>query len=121
MVSKSEEQQAQILEQQSQIASLIDSLKQMPGVQEPVRITVNQTPIDAAVIRADKVQKLAFNMRKSGRVKPFKINSDSDVKLFLKKFEEELVSIKNMVGIEDDLTRKEYVPIFRSCLDFSSY
>ena len=118
MVSKSEEQQAQILEQQNQIASLVQAIQQMPGVQRPVAVTVNPAPIAADVIRAEKVQKLAFNMRKSNRFKIFKVHADSDVKLFIKKFDEELKSLKIIVGIDDDLTQEEYIPIFRASLDF---
>ena len=119
MVSKSEEQQAQILQQQNQITSLIQAIQQMPGVQRPVEVTVNPAVVAADAIRAEKVQNLALNMRKSNRFKIFKVHTDSDVKLFIKKFDEELKSLKLMVGIDDDLTKEEYIPIFRASLDFS--
>ena len=118
MVSKSEDQQAQILHQQNQITSLIQALQQMPGVQRAVEVTVNPAAVAAETIRAEKVQKLALNMRKSNRFKTFKVHADSDVKLFIKKFDEELKSLKLMVGIDDDLKKEEYVPIFRASLDF---
>ena len=50
MVSKSEDQQAQILHQQNQITSLIQAIQQMPGVQRPVEVTVNP-----AVVAADAI------------------------------------------------------------------
>ena len=115
MVSKSEEQQAQILQQQNQITDLLQAIR----VQEPVRVNVQPVAIAADVIRAEKVQKLALNMRKSNRFKPFKVTSDSDIKLFIKKFDEELKSLKAMVGIDNNLTKEEYIPIFRASLDFS--
>ena len=65
MVGKSEEQQAHIMQQQNQITGLIEAIKQMPGVQQPVAVTVNPAVVAADVIRAEKVQKLALNMRKS--------------------------------------------------------
>ena len=82
-------------QQQDQIKSLIQALQRMPGVQEPVRVNVEPAVVADAVVRAEKVQKLALNMRKSNRLKPnpFKVTSDSDVKLFIKKFDEELKSL----------------------------
>ena len=105
--------------QQNQITSLVTAIQQMPGVQEPVTVTVNPAVVAAEVIRAEKVQKLALNMRKSNRFKIFRVNNDSDIKLFIKKFDEELKSLKLMVGIDNDLTKDEYIPIFRASLDFS--
>ena len=108
-----------VKQQQEQITNLVQILQQMPGVQEPVRVNVQPAVIAAEVIRTEKVQKLALNMRKSNRFKPFKVTSDSDIKLFIKKFDEELKSLKVMVGIDNNLTKEEYVPIFRASLDFS--
>ena len=105
--------------QQGQINNLIETIKLMPGVQNPVAVTVEPAVIAPDVIRAEKVQRLALNMRKSNRIKIFKANNDSDIKLFIKKFDEELKSLKLMVGIVDDLTKEEYVPIFRASLDFT--
>ena len=119
MAEKSEEQQATILQQQNQITGLIEAIKLMPGVQHPVAVTVEPAVIAPDVIRAEKVQRLALNMRKSNRIKIFKANNDSDIKLFIKKFDEELKSLKLMVGLADDLTKEEYVPIFRASLDFT--
>ena len=108
-----------VKQQQDQITNLIQVLQQMPGVQEPVRVNVQPAAVAAEAIRAEKVQKLALNMRKSNRFKIFKVTTDSDVKLFIKNFDEELKSLKLMVGIDDNLTKEEYIPIFRASLDFS--
>ena len=107
-------QQNQIADQQNQIAELLRTLKDPP----PVTVDLRQPVVADAVIRAEKIQKINFNLRKSSRLKPFKVTADSNIKLFLKRFDEELTNMKAMVGLDAVLTKEEYVPIFRSCLDF---
>ncbi|CAL4067179.1 unnamed protein product, partial [Meganyctiphanes norvegica] len=46
-------------------------------------------------------------------------SNDSDIRVFIKKFEGELETLKPMVGIADNLTDVEYIPIFRALLSFS--
>ena len=89
---------------------------QQPRVQQ---VEYKQQAPGAAEIKADKLQKINFNIRKSNRLKPYKVSTDCDVKLFIKRFDEELVNMKSMVGLAEDLTDREYVPIFRVCLDFA--
>ena len=60
-----------------------------------------------------------MSMCKSNRVKVFKASGDSDIQIFIKRFGEELITLKQMVGINDELTKQEYVPIFRASLEFS--
>ena len=98
-------------------AGLVETIKAMPGVQQPIQVDMRpaQQPT-ADEIRADKVQRLAVSMRKSNRVKPFKY--DSDILVFLKRFQEELTSLKSIHGINNDLTKDEYIPILRAALDF---
>ena len=96
-------------QQQQQIVSLLDTIKALPGVANPVAVNVLPAQPDAAAVRADKVQRLAVCMRKSNRVKPFRF--DSDILMFLKRFQEELVSLKSITGIDFDLTKEEYLPI----------
>ena len=105
--------------QQGQISNLIETIKLMPGVQNPVAVTVQPVAVDPLVVRAEKVQRLSMNMRKSNRIKIFKACNDSDIRMFIKKFGEKIKSLKQMVGIADDLTKEEYVPIFRASLDFT--
>ena len=107
------------MQQQDQITSLIDVIKNMPGVSAPVAVTVQPAQVEADVVRAEKVQKLAMCMRKSNRIKVFRHTNDSDIRKYIKKFDEELKSLKPMVGINNDLTRAEYVPLFRAALDFN--
>ena len=107
-------QQKQIADQQSQIADLIQNIKEPPTV----TVEFKQPPPENNVIRAEKVQKISYNLRRSARLKPFKVSADVDIKLFLKRFDEELQSMKVMVGFNENLNKEEYVPIFRSCLEF---
>ena len=107
-------QQQLISDQQGQIAALLQNIKESGTI----NVEVKPPPPEAAVVRAEKIQKIASTIRRSTRVKPFKVSSEIDVKLFLKRFEEELQSMKLMVGLAANLTRDEYVPIFRSCLEF---
>ena len=100
--------------QDARIAALLEQLKQPP----PVQVQYIPAAPAAAEIRAEKVQKITLNIRKSNRLKPFKVSNDSDIKLFLKKFDEELQNMKVMAGLNGNLTKEEYVPIFRACLDY---
>ena len=92
-----------VLQQQSQqIVQLMEHLKSPP---QPNK-------------RKEKIQNLVLNFRKTNKLKAFKGNSDSDIELFIKKFTEELNTVKLLVGLDDDLSRDEYVPLFRSCLEY---
>ena len=96
---KAEERQAQMAEQlaeqkreaaeeklaadqrhRDEMAQLIQQI-QRPPVQQ---IEYRPVAPGAAEIRAEKVQKINFNIRKSNRLKPFRVSGDSDVKVFLK-------------------------------------
>ena len=54
--------------QQGQISNLIETIKLMPGVQNPVAVTVEPAVVAPDVVRAEKVQRLSLNMRKSNRI-----------------------------------------------------
>merc|ERR1711889_28535 len=69
--------------------------------------------------RKEQIQNLVLNFRKTNKLKAFKGNSESDIDLFLKKFTEELNTNKLLVGLSSDLTRDEYVALFRSCLEYA--
>ena len=90
-------------EQDTRLEALLEAIKNPPAP-------------DAATVRADKVLKITSNINKSKRLKPFKVTQD--IKLFQKIFDEEIINMKAAVGLNDPLTKEEYVPIFRSCLDF---
>ena len=55
-------------QQQQQIVSLLDTIKSMPGISNPIAVNVVPAQPDAAAVRADKVQRLALCMRKSNRL-----------------------------------------------------
>ena len=105
MVQSSDQQQAQIVLQQQQITGLIEALQNMPGVAQPVAVNVNPAQIAPEVVRAEKIQRLAMNIRKTNRLKEFKHTKESNIKVYLKKIDEELKSLKVMVGIGNDLER----------------
>ena len=110
IAEKSEQQQTQIMQQQTQITSLLTAIQGMPGINDPIRVTVQPAAQADAAVRADKVQRLAIGLRKSNRVKDFKHTKDSNIRTYIKKFDEEIKSLKSMVGIANDLSRDEYVP-----------
>merc|ERR1712243_550895 len=89
----------------------------MPGVQNPMEVRVAPPQLNEDEVKADKVQKLAVCMRKSHRVKPFKF--DQDVLFFLKRYSEELTSLKSICAIDFDLRKDQYIPIFKASLDFA--
>ena len=97
----------------------MDSIFQQINVNPIAQLEYRPQAPNANEVRADKIQKINFNIRKSNRLKPFKVSSECDIKLFLKRFDEELVNMKSMVGLADELTDLEYIPIFRVCLDFA--
>ena len=60
-----EQNKAQLI----QMTSLVDTLKQMPGIAGPIQVAA--AAADPAAIRADKVQRVALGLRKSNRIKDF--------------------------------------------------
>ena len=104
------------IQHRKEMADMIASIKDVQAA--PPTVNVQPAPLDQNAVRADKVQRLAMSMRKSNRVKPFKASGESDVQKFLKRFTEELVTLKQLVGINDDLSKEEYVPILRASLEF---
>ena len=83
-------------QQSAQIVQLMEHLKSPPP------LTFVPVPPDADKMRKEKIQNLVLNFRKTNRLKPFKGNSDSDIELFIKKFTEELNTVKLLVGLDDD-------------------
>ncbi|CAL4184499.1 unnamed protein product [Meganyctiphanes norvegica] len=75
-------------------------------------------PLDPAVSRAEKVAKLSLALRKSHKVKDFKDASETNIREWLKRFDQEAGSLKKMSGINDDLTRSEYVEVIKDKLEY---
>ena len=71
--------------------------------------------VDANQVRKDQVLKITQNFNK---VKKFKYKVTHDVKLFLKMFDEEIINARASVGLNDELRKEEWIPIFRASLDF---
>ena len=99
MAEQNKTLQAELQEQskrsQAQVADLVATIQQMPGVAGPINVAVQQTAPDGAAVRADKVQRIAIGIRKSNRIKDFKHHKDSNVRMYIKKFDEEIKSLKN--------------------------
>ena len=76
-------------------------------------------PPDAAAARVDKVSKLAIALRKSLKVKEFREVNDCTVKEWLSRFHQEVITLKKLCGIADELTRDEIVELFKDRLDYA--
>ena len=119
MAEKSDQQNDTIQQQSVQIANLLTALQGMPGVNAPISVTVQPAAQNDAAVRADKIQRLAIGLRKSNKIKDFKHTKESNVRTYIKRFDEEIKSLKVMVGIQDNLSKDEYIPLFRANLEFN--
>ena len=72
----------------------------------------------AAAARADKLSKLGISLRKSYKVREFKDNNENSVKEWLTRLDQEIVTLKKMSGIVEDLTREELVELFKDRLEY---
>ena len=72
----------------------------------------------AEAIRAEKLQKLSVNLRKSSKIKEYKDTQELSIKEWLKKYEEEIQVLKRMSGIDDNLTSEEKVLMLKDRLDY---
>ena len=107
LVQQMAEQNQQMAEQN---AKLIAALSANPAQQQP--LPQAQQP-DVAAIRADKFAKLSLALRKSGKVKDYKDTQDTSVEEWLKRFDQEVLQLKKMSGINNDLAREEYIECIR--------
>ena len=74
---------------------------------------------DPAQLRAEKLAKLSLALRKSGKLKDFKDAQQSNVREWLKRFDQELLQLSKMSGINDALTDREYVDSLKDKLDYT--
>ena len=100
LVKSKNEQDNKILQSSTKIEELIEALK---------------PDVDPAQVRKEQVMKITQNFNK---VRKLRYKVTHDVKLFLKMFDEEITNAKASVGLKQDLTKDEWVPIFRASLDF---
>ena len=106
-------------ESRRQISELIDVLKNIPKFGGELRAVVQPPRQDPVEVRAEKLQRLTLALRKSNKIKDFKDVLETDIKTWLKKFDFEIVALKRMVGIGDDLTDVEYIPLCRDKIDYT--
>ena len=71
----------------------------------------------AEAIRAEKLSKLNLALRKSSKIKDYKDTQDVNIKEWLKKYEEEILVLKRMSGIDDELSSDEKVLLLKDKLD----
>ena len=104
----------QAAKMQEENAKLIAALANQPQVVQQV----GQAP-NAAAVRNEKLAKLSLALRKSGKVKDFKDNPECNVREWLKRFDQELLALKKMSGIDNDLQRAEIIDCLKDKLDYS--
>ena len=107
------------VESRQQLNELLKAFKNIPQIGGEIQAIVQPLQPDANVVRAEKVQRLTLALRKSNKIKDFKESSETDIKTWLKKFDFEIVALKRMVGIGDDLTKAEYIPLICDKLDYT--
>ena len=85
---------------------------------EAAAIEAAEAAAEAAriVARTEKFNKLAYAMRKSYKVKEYKDAGGEIIKEWLRKFDQEIATLKRYSGIADDLTRDEIVELFKDKL-----
>ena len=71
----------------------------------------------AQAIRSEKLSKLNLALRKSLKIKDYKDTQDVNMKEWLKKYEEEILVLKRMSGIDDELSSDEKVLLLKDKLD----
>ena len=94
-------------------------MRNIPQLGGEIRAMVQPQQPDANAVRADKLQHLTLGLRKSNKIRDFKDVLESDIKEWVKKFDFEIAALKRMVGINDDLSKDEYIPLLRNKLDYS--
>ena len=78
----------------------------------------NVAHVNTAAVRAKNISNLKLSFRKSSKVKDYKETQDLKVQEWIKRFDEETIQLKQMNGINDNLTLLEYVSCFKDKLDF---
>ena len=92
------------------------SLAQFPAV--AVAVVAAAAAAAAVAARANKISKMGINLRKSNKVREFKDSSETNIKEWLTRFDQEMNTLKRMAGIADDLHREEIVDLFKDRLEY---
>ena len=61
---------------------------------------------------------MGIQLRKSNKVREFKDSSETNIKEWLTRFDQEMNTLKRMAGIADDLRREEIVDLFKDRLKY---
>ena len=105
--------------QDALIAELTRARIAHPGAPADGDADAAATAADAARVaaRTEKFNKLAIALRKSFKVKEYKDSGAETIKEWLLKFNQEITTLKRYSGITDDLSRDEWVELFKDKLD----
>ena len=98
------------------VETLLDTVKQNAELIKTLKERDNGPSEEA--IRAEKLQKLSVNLRKSSKIKEYKDTQEMSIKEWLKKYEEEIQVLKRMSGIDGDLSNTEKVQLLKDRLDY---
>ena len=109
----------QINDQNKQINDLITQMQRMPQYGGELRAVMQPAQQDPQAVRAERIQRLTLGLRKSNKIRDFKDTAESDIRLWLQRFDFEIAALKVMVGINDDLSRDEIIPLLKDKLDYT--
>ena len=104
---------------EKQINDLITQMQRMPQYGGELRAVVQPAQQDPQAVRAERIQRLTLGLRKSNKIRDFKDTAESDIRLWLQRFDFEIAALKVMVGINDDLSRDEIIPLLKDKLDYT--
>ena len=104
---------------EKQLNDLISILQGIPQYGGELRAVVQPAQPDANTVRADKLQRLTLGLRKSNKIRDYKDTAESDIRLWLQRFDFEIAALKVMVGINDALSRDEIIPLLKDKLDYT--
>ena len=117
LVAKMAESQNKMAEENAKLITALNT-QQRAGAGGRQPLQVGALPNEAA-IRAEKLQKLSLALRKSNKIKDFTDTQTTSIREWLRRFEAELMALKKMSGINDDLQRDEVIECIKDRLDYS--
>ena len=116
--ARAENMAVQAAKMQEDNAKLIAALANQPQVVQPQVAQQGGQQANVAAVRSEKLAKLSLALRKSGKVKDFRDAPEIKVRDWLKRFDQELLALKKMSGIDDDLQRQEVIDCLKDKLDY---
>ena len=109
-------QTAKMQEENTRLITALTTARAGAGGRQPLQ--VGALPNEAA-IRAEKLQKLSLALRKSNKIKDFTDTQTTNIREWLRRFEAELMTLKKMSGINDELQRDEVIECIKDRFDYS--